>query len=158
MIVILKHNVTDEKRDQLINWFKSQGLGVDVSKGEYQTILGLIGDVLSLDTDMIESLDIVQATRRVTEPFKRCNRKFQPDDTIVTVGGASIGGGNFAFIAGPSSIESEEQLLQVAASVKESGTDILTGGSISSKTARHNLQKKNLRIMMKVKVILLMSL
>ena len=144
MIVILRHNVTDEKRDQLINWFKSQGLGVDVSKGEYQTILGLIGDVLSLDTDMIESLDIVQATRRVTEPFKRCNRKFQPDDTIVTVGGASIGGGNFAFIAGPSSIESEEQLLQVAASVKESGTDILTGGSISSKTARHNLQKKNL--------------
>ena len=71
MIVILKHNVTDEKRDQLINWFKSQGLGVDVSKGEFQTILGLIGDVLSLDTDMIESLDIVQATRRVTEPFKR---------------------------------------------------------------------------------------
>jgi 3-deoxy-7-phosphoheptulonate synthase len=144
MIVILRHNVTDEKRDQLINWFKSQGLGVDVSKGEYQTILGLIGDVLSLDTDMIESLDIVQATRRVTEPFKRCNRKFQPDDTIVTVGGASIGGGNFAFIAGPSSIESEEQLLQVAASVKESGTDILTGGSISSKTPRHNVQKKNL--------------
>ncbi len=144
MIVILKHDVTDEKRDQLINWFKSQGLGVDVSKGEYQTILGLIGDVLSLDTDMIESLDIVQATRRVTEPFKRCNRKFQPADTVLSVGGAQIGGGNFAVIAGPSSIESEEQLIQVAESVKESGADILTGGSISAKTASHNLQKKNL--------------
>ena len=144
MIVILKHNDTDEKRDQLINWFKSQGLGVDVSKGEYQTILGLIGDVLSLDTDMIESLDIVQATRRVTEPFKRCNRKFQPNDTVIQIGDASIGGGNFAFITGPSSIESEEQLLKVAESVKASGADILTGGSISSKTASHNLQKKNL--------------
>ena len=66
MIIILKQDVTDDKRDQLIKWFESQGLGVDVSKGEYQTILGLIGDVLSLDTDMIESLDIVQATRRVT--------------------------------------------------------------------------------------------
>lgn len=152
MIVILKHNVTDEKRDQLINWFKSQGLGVDVSKGEYQTILGLIGDVLSLDTDMIESLDIVQATRRVTEPFKRCNRKFQPDDTVINVGGASIGGGNFAFIAGPSSIESEEQLLQVAESVKASGADILTGGSISSKTASHNLQRKNLAELEHLKV------
>ena len=152
MIVILKHNVTDEKRDQLINWFKSQGLGVDVSKGEFQTILGLIGDVLSLDTDMIESLDIVQATRRVTEPFKRCNRKFQPNDTVIEVGDATIGGGNFAFIAGPSSIESEEQLLKVAESVKASGADILTGGSISSKTASHNLQKKNLAELEHLKV------
>ena len=144
MIVILKHGVTDEKRDQLINWFKTQGLGVDVSKGEFQTILGLIGDVLSLDTDMIESLDIVQATRRVTEPFKRCNRKFQPDDTVISVAGASLGGGNFAFIAGPSSIESEEQIVQVAEAVKAAGGDIFTGGSISAKTASHNLQKKNL--------------
>lgn len=144
MIVILKHDCTDEKRDQLISWFKSQGLGVDVSKGEYQTILGLIGDVLSLDTDMIDSLDIVQATRRVTEPYKRCNRKFQPDDTVVTVGDAAMGGGNFAFIAGPSSIESEEQLIQVAESVQGAGASILTGGSISAKTASHNLQKKNL--------------
>ena len=126
MIVILKHGVTDDKREQLIKWFNSQGLGVDVSEGEYQTILGLIGDVLNLDTDMIESLDIVQAIRRVTEPYKRCNRKFQPDDTVVDVSGVLIGGGNFAIFAGPSSIESQEQLLSVAKSVQESGGNILT--------------------------------
>ena len=145
MIVILKHGVTNDKQDQLIKWFESQGLGVDVSKGEFQTILGLIGDVLNLDTDLIESLDIVQATRRVTEPFKRCNRKFQPDDTVLDIAGVRIGGGNFALIAGPSSIESEEQALKVAEDVKKSGAAILTGGSVNHKSATHTIQEQNLR-------------
>lgn len=145
MIIILKREVTDEKRDQLINWFESQGLGVDVSKGEFQTILGLIGDVLSLDTDMIESLDIVQAIRRVTEPFKRCNRKFHPDDTVVSVGDALIGGGSFTIIAGPSSAESDEQVTEIAKAVKDAGAGILTGGAISSKIRTHTIQDQNNR-------------
>lgn len=145
MIVILKHGVTDEKRDQLIRWFNSQGLGVDVSKGEFQTILGLIGDVLSLDTDLIESLDIVQAIRRVTEPFKRCNRKFQPDDTIVSVGNASIGGGNFAIFAGPSSLESEEQVIGVAKYVQNAGADILLGGAVNSRATSYIIQEQSYR-------------
>lgn len=143
MIVILKHDVTEEKRDQLIKWFNSQGLGVDVSEGEYQTILGLIGDVLSLDTDLIESLDIVQAIRRVTEPFKRCNRKFQPEDTVVSVGDVKIGGGNFAIIAGPSSAESEEQVVEIAKAAKKAGANILTGGAVSSKIRTHTIQEQN---------------
>ena len=143
MIVILKHDVTEEKRDQLIKWFNSQGLGVDVSEGEYQTILGLIGDVLSLDTDLIESLDIVQAIRRVTEPFKRCNRKFQPEDTVVTIGDVKIGGGNFAIIAGPSSAESEEQVVEIAKAAKKAGVGILTGGAVSSKIRTHTIQEQN---------------
>ena len=143
MIVILKHDVTEEKRDQLIKWFNSQGLGVDVSEGEYQTILGLIGDVLSLDTDLIESLDIVQAIRRVTEPFKRCNRKFQPEDTVVTIGDVKIGGGNFAIIAGPSSAESEEQVVEIAKAAKNAGVGILTGGAVSSKIRTHTIQEQN---------------
>lgn len=145
MIVILKHDVTDEKRDQLIRWFNSQGLGVDVSKGEFQTILGLIGDVLSLDVDMIESLDIVQAIRRVTEPFKRCNRKFQPDDTIVSVGETLIGGGNFAIFAGPSSLESEEQVISVAKSVQAAGANILVGGAVNSRATSYIIQEQNLK-------------
>lgn len=143
MIVILKHDVTEEKRDQLIKWFNSQGLGVDVSEGEYQTILGLIGDVLSLDTDLIESLDIVQAIRRVTEPFKRCNRKFQPEDTVVTIGDVKIGGGNFAIIAGPSSAENEEQVIEIAKAAKKAGAAILTGGAVSSKIRTHTIQEQN---------------
>lgn len=143
MIVILKHDVTEEKRDQLIKWFNSQGLGVDVSEGEYQTILGLIGDVLSLDTDLIESLDIVQAIRRVTEPFKRCNRKFQPEDTVVSVGDVKIGGGNFAIIAGPSSAENEEQVVEIAKAAKKAGVAILTGGAVSSKIRTHTIQEQN---------------
>ena len=147
MIVILKHGVTEDKRDQLIHWFESQGLGVDISEGEYQTILGLIGDVLNLDTDLIDSLDIVQATRRVTEPFKRCNRKFQPDDTIVSIGDVKIGGGNFAILAGPSSAESEEQVVQIAKEAKAAGANILTGGAVSSKVREHTIQEQNYKEM-----------
>ena len=145
MIVILKHGVTDEKRDQLIRWFNSQGLGVDVSKGEFQTILGLIGDVLSLDTEMIESLDIVQAIRRVTEPFKRCNRKFQPEDTVIRVGDAAIGGGSFGIFAGPSSIESEEQIVEIAKSLKAAGAGILLGGAVNPRVTSYIIQEKNQR-------------
>lgn len=147
MIVILKHGVTDEKRDQLVRWFNSQGLGVDVSKGEYQTILGLIGDVLSLDTDLIESLDIVQGTRRVTEPFKRCNRKFQPDDTVVSAAEVLIGGGNFAIIAGPSSLESEEQVVKAAKDIQAAGANILIGGAVNPKTISYTIQEQNFREM-----------
>lgn len=145
MIVILKHDVTDEKRDQLIRWFNSQGLGVDVSKGEFQTILGLIGDVLSLDTDMIESLDIVQAIRRVTEPFKRCNRKFQPEDSIVIAGDARIGGGSFGIFAGPSSLESEEQAVTLAEKLKQAGADVLLGGAVNPRVTSYIIQEQNLR-------------
>ena len=147
MIVILNHGVTDEKRDQLINWFNSQGLGVDVSVGEFQTILGLIGDVSALDTDMIESLDIVQVTRRVSEPYKRCNRKFHPDDTVIDIGNTKIGGGNFAIFAGPSSLESEEQVIEVAEGLKAAGADILMGGAVNPRATSYVIQEQNLKEM-----------
>lgn len=141
MIVILKHGVTEDKRDQLIRWFNSQGLGVDVSVGEFQTILGLIGDVLSLDTDMIESLDIVQATRRVTEPFKRCNRKFQPDDTVVNAGGAVIGGGHFGLMAGLPALANEEQMISAASEARAAGADIILGCPINTRVTSYTIQE-----------------
>ena len=93
MIVVLKRGVEEKKREQLIGWLKNQGLGVHISEGEYQTVLGLIGDTTHIDMDLIASLGIVDSVTRVTEPFKCCNRKFHPDDTVVEVGDVKIGSG-----------------------------------------------------------------
>ena len=119
MIVVLKRGAEQDKREQLINWLKNQGLGVHISEGEYQTVLGLIGDTARVDMDLIESLSIVDSVKRVTEPFKCCNRKFHPDDMIVQVGDVKVGGGNFCMIAGPCSVESEEQIVAVAKAVNQ---------------------------------------
>ena len=140
MIVVLKRGAEQDKREQLINWLKNQGLGVHISEGEYQTVLGLIGDTARVDMDLIESLSIVDSVKRVTEPFKCCNRKFHPEDTVVEVGGVKIGGGNFVMIAGPCSVESEEQIVAVAKAVKASGANILRGGAFKPRTSPYDFQ------------------
>ena len=91
MIVALKPNVSPEKQERLVEWFKEMGLGVHVSTGTYQTVLGLIGDTTKVDMDLVGSLDIVEKVSRVTETFKCCNRKFHPDDTVIDVNGVKIG-------------------------------------------------------------------
>ena len=95
MIVVLKHNVPEEKRNQLINWLRNQNIDVHPSLGEYQTVLGLVGDTSRIDMSLLESLDIVDSVKRVSDPFKCCNRKFHPDDMIVQVGDVKVGG-NYA--------------------------------------------------------------
>lgn len=140
MIVVLKPQVTEEKRDQLIDWLKEMGLDIHISVGEYQTVLGLVGDTTRVDMDLIDSLDIVDSVKRVSETFKRCNRKFHPDDTIITVGDAKIGGGNFSLIAGPCSVESEEQIITVAKAVKEAGATMLRGGAFKPRTSPYDFQ------------------
>lgn len=140
MIVALKPDTATEKQKQLEDWLKSMGLGVHVSKGEYQTVLGLIGDTGKVDMELIASLDIVESVSRVTETFKCCNRKFHPDDTVVTVGDAVIGGGHFCLIAGPCSVETEEQIVSVAKAVKQSGADMLRGGAFKPRTSPYDFQ------------------
>lgn len=140
MIVVLKHGVQTERREQLIEWLKGMGLGIHISDGEYQTVLGLIGDTSKVDMDLIESLDIVDSVKRVTEPFKCCNRKFHPDDMIVEVGDVKIGGGNFCMIAGPCSVETEDQIVEVAKAVKASGADMLRGGAFKPRTSPYDFQ------------------
>ena len=140
MIVVLKRGAEQDKREQLINWLKNQGLGVHISEGEYQTVLGLIGDTARVDMDLIESLSIVDSVKRVTEPFKCCNRKFHPDDMIVQVGDVKVGGGNFCMIAGPCSVESEEQIVAVAKAVKASGANMLRGGAFKPRTSPYDFQ------------------
>ena len=140
MIVVLKRGVGQDKRDQLITWLKNQGLGVHISEGEFQTVLGLIGDTGRVDMDLIGSLGIVDSVKRVTEPFKCCNRKFHPDDMIVRVGDVKVGGGNFCMIAGPCSVESEEQIVAVAKAVKASGANMLRGGAFKPRTSPYDFQ------------------
>ena len=138
MIVVLKHGVSVDSRDQLIGWLKNLGLNIHVSEGNYQTILGLVGDTSRVDMDLVSSLDIVDSVKRVSEPFKCCNRKYHPDDTIVQVGDVKIGGGNFCMIAGPCSVETEEQIVAVARAVKASGANMLRGGAFKPRTSPYD--------------------
>ena len=140
MIVVLKHGVEAAKRTQLIDWLKAQGLVIHISEGEYQTVLGLVGDTTNVDMDLIASLGIVDSVKRVSEPFKCCNRKFHPEDTVIEVGDVKIGGGNFVMIAGPCSVESEEQIVAVAQAVKASGANILRGGAFKPRTSPYDFQ------------------
>lgn len=140
MVVALKRNVSEERRNQLIDWLKGMGIGVHISQGEQHTVLGLIGDTTKVDKDLIESLDIVESVTRVTESFKCCNRKFHPEDTIVDVKGVKIGGGSFCMIAGPCSVESEEQIVAVAKAVKEAGAGMLRGGAFKPRTSPYDFQ------------------
>lgn len=140
MIIVLKENTEQTKRDQLIDWLKQKGLDVHISVGQYQTVLGLIGDTSSVDVDLIDSLDIVDSVKKVSETFKCCNRKFHPEDTIVEVGKVKVGGGNFCMIAGPCSVESEEQIVGIAKKVKEAGADMLRGGAFKPRTSPYDFQ------------------
>ena len=140
MIVALKPGVTQESREQLMDWLQNLGLHIHVSEGEYQTILGLVGDTTKVDMDLVASLDIVDSVKRVTEPFKCCNRKFHPDDTVIDVCGRKIGGGNFQVIAGPCSIETKEQITEVAEDVKRSGATLLRGGAFKPRTSPYAFQ------------------
>ena len=138
MIVILKNNVPGAKEEQLVSWIKNMGLQVHISRGVYNTVLGLVGDTSKVDTELLESLEIVQSVKQVSEPFKCVNRKFHPDDTIIEVGDIKIGAGNFVLIAGPCSVESEEQIVGVAKAVKASGADMLRGGAFKPRTSPYD--------------------
>ena len=140
MIAVLKNGTTVAQREHLIQWLKRMGLEVHLSQGQEITILGLIGDTSRVDMELLSSLEIVESVKRVTEPFKQANRKFHPRDTIVEVGNARIGGGYFAMIAGPCSVESEEQIIEVARAVKASGAQILRGGAFKPRTSPYAFQ------------------
>ena len=140
MIIVLKQGTTVEKRDQLIDWIKGQGCGVHLSEGEFQTVLGLIGDTAKIDVDLISSLSVVESVKRVSDPFKCVNRKFHPDDTVVSVGDVKVGNGSFCMIAGPCSVESEEQIVTVAKAVKAAGANMLRGGAFKPRTSPYDFQ------------------
>ena len=140
MIIIVKQGVNEERIQDLIRWIESQNLITHVSKGEFTTILGVIGDTSKLDEDLIMGLDIVDSVKRVSEPFKSANRKFHPLDSVIDVSGVKVGGGNFAMIAGPCSVENHDQIISIAQDVKAAGANMLRGGAFKPRTSPYDFQ------------------
>ncbi len=135
MIVILKQNAPKQKVEDLLGQLKGKGIGIHFSEGTHTTLFGLVGDVSKIDQEALEALDIVEAVKRVSEPYKLVNRKFHPEDTAVQVGGGKIGGGSFGVIAGPCSVESPEQIIGAAKRMKEAGAKFLRGGAFKPRTS-----------------------
>ncbi len=140
MIIILKKNCEKEQLENLETWLRGMDLDIHMSEGMHSTIMGLVGDTSKIDKELIEALDIVESVRRIQEPYKNANRKFHPLDTVVNVGNTSIGGDVFAKIAGPCSVESEEQIIEIARAVKEAGATMLRGGAFKPRTSPYAFQ------------------
>ena len=141
MIVLLKKNTSAEQIRQFSERMTKLGLTPQVTVGEAHTIVGLVGDTSQIDISNLQAMDIVESVQRVQEPFKKANRRFRETDTIITLdNGTKIGGGNFQVIAGPCSIESEEQIISVAQSVKAAGATLLRGGAFKPRTSPYAFQ------------------
>ena len=140
MIIVVKNTCEQNQFDNLVDWIKELGLDVHVSRGTHSTVLGLVGSTEKVDIDLISSLDIVEQVQRVQEPYKNANRKFHPEDTIVDVNGVKFGGDNFQLIAGPCSVESEAQIIEIAKAVKASGAKLLRGGAFKPRTSPYAFQ------------------
>ena len=156
MIAVLKHGTTNEQIQHLVTWLKHLDVDVHISEGKEVTILGLIGDTSRVDMDLLTSLEMVSSVKRVSEPFKQANRKFHPQDTVISVGDVKIGGGHFAMIAGPCSVETEDQIIGVAQAVKAAGAQILRGGAYKPRTSPYafqGLKGEGLRLLVEAKKV-----
>ena len=140
MIAILKQSASDEAVGHIVSWIEKKGLKTDVSRGENETIIGLVGDTTKIDPFLLESMDVVERVQRVSEPFKRANRKFHPEDSVIDCGhGVKIGGDQFQVIAGPCSVEGEN-LIRIARRVKAAGATMLRGGAYKPRTSPYAYQ------------------
>lgn len=140
MVIVVKGNRENKKVDELITWIEKKNFIVQVNEGIQKTILGIVGDTAALDIDTISSFPIVEDVKRIQEPYKKANRKIYQKDTIVDISGVKIGGGNFQVIAGPCSVETEEQVLNIAKYVKKTGAKILRGGAFKPRTSPYAFQ------------------
>ncbi|MBU5625876.1 3-deoxy-7-phosphoheptulonate synthase [Oscillibacter sp. MSJ-2] len=152
MIIVLKPNPDQKQLEALKKWLSDQNLTVHDSLGVNNTVLGLVGDTTAVDTEMLRAMSIVQDVQRVQEPYKCANRKMHQTDTVIDVGGVKIGGGSFQIMAGPCSIESEEQISEIAVAVKAAGASILRGGAFKPRTSPYafqGLREKGLEMLIK---------
>ena len=140
MIIILKKNANAQKVNQLIEQLKAKGLEIHESQGVQTRLLGLVGDTTQVDIENIQANEVVDQVRRIQEPYKKANRTFHPADTVIEVAGRKIGGGHFQVIAGPCSVESEAQIIEVAQAVKASGAGLLRGGAFKPRTSPYSFQ------------------
>ncbi|NCC87450.1 MAG: 3-deoxy-7-phosphoheptulonate synthase [Clostridia bacterium] len=154
MILVLKKDTSSAQVKNLMSWFNEMGIETHLSEGKFQTILGLVGDTSAVDISLVQGLDIVETVKRIQEPFKNANRKFHPDDTIVEIGESKIGGNFFQIIAGPCSVESEDQICGIAEQVKASGATLLRGGAFKPRTSPYafqGLRAEGIELLLKAK-------
>ena len=154
MIAVLRKGTTKAQTDHLIQWLKNMNLDVHISTGQDVTVLGLVGDTSRVDIEWLSSLNIVDSVKRVSAPYKQVNRNPHSKDTIIDIGSAKIGSGHFAMIAGPCSVESEEQIINVAKAVKSAGAQILRGGAFKPRTSPYafqGLKEKGLHLLLEAK-------
>ncbi|MGI6050231.1 MAG: 3-deoxy-7-phosphoheptulonate synthase [Acetivibrionales bacterium] len=140
MILVLKPGASGQQTEELLNQIKAKGFDVHISVGHDTTIIGLIGDTTKIDRRTFSSFDIVLNILKVTEPFKKANRMFHPEDTVIDVGGKKVGNNTFSIIAGPCSVESESQIVEIAKELKKSGVTFLRGGAYKPRTSPYSFQ------------------
>ncbi len=140
MIIVLKIGTTEIELNEILTFLKEKNLKVNVSKGTKIWIIGVIGDITIIDPDEILAYSYVEKVMNVTEPYKKANRLFHPEDTIVDVNGVKVGGVNLGIMAGPCSVESESQIIEVAKAVKASGANFLRGGAFKPRTSPYSFQ------------------
>ncbi|MEG0919633.1 MAG: 3-deoxy-7-phosphoheptulonate synthase [Anaerovoracaceae bacterium] len=140
MIIVLKNKSDEKKINNLKLWLSDMGLNINQNDGETTSVLALLGDTSKVDIDLVRSLDIVENVMRIQAPYSSVNIKFHPEKTVVDINGVKIGDGNFQIIAGPCSVESEEQILSIAKEVKEAGATILRGGAFKPRTSPYSFQ------------------
>lgn len=140
MIIVIKQGADQAQVENLKGLLKSKNIEPHVSQGSLQTIIGCVGDVAEIDPGLIEALDVVESVQRIQEPYKAANKKFHPDASVIDCSGVGIGGGAFGVIAGPCSVESEEQIVYVAKAVKAAGANMLRGGAFKPRTSPYSFQ------------------
>ena len=154
MVIILKENPGKNQLNNLLEWITSQGVTPHVTKGMHQVIIGLVGDTAQIDIDLLRQMEIIESVKRVQEPFKNANRKFHPLDTVIKTATGEIGGASLTVIAGPCSVESEEQIITVARSVKASGAKLLRGGAFKPRTSPYafqGLREEGIKLLLEAK-------
>ena len=154
MIILLKKDAEQSQVENLLTLLRMKNITPSVSVGQMQTLIGCVGDVAHIDPGLIEALDVVESVQRIQEPYKAANRKFHPEDSVVDCAGVKIGGGHFQVIAGPCSVESVEQMVGVAKSVKAAGATLLRGGAFKPRTSPYSFQglgKRGLEILLEAK-------
>ena len=140
MIIVLKVGYTEAELNEILEFLQVRGLKVNISKGKQMCVIGVIGDVTIIDPDEILAYSYVEKVMNVSEPYKKANRLFHPADTIVDVNGSKVGGSFLGIMAGPCSVESEEQMVEVAKAVKASGANFLRGGAFKPRTSPYSFQ------------------
>lgn len=156
MIIVLNNNAKENEIEELVNWVSTQGVHANFVEGVHKRIIGLVGDTTKVDVDAVRARPIVDDVKRVQEPYKNANRQFHPDDTVIEVRGRKIGGGNLNVIAGPCSVETEEQIITSAIAVKEAGATMLRGGAFKPRTSPYAFQglgKEGIDLLIKAREI-----